>query len=296
MRALPRTAVTFAAAAGLVATSLLTAPPAAADTAPTNITSVSGAAKATGYPTLVGLRWGAHDTFDRVVFEFRGGTPAYKVGYGTLRGLGTGEAIPLAGNADLVVDFDFARAHDDNYRSTYSLRTRDPLLTTLRQIKWGGDFEGQLRAGLGLRDIVGFRVFTLTSPARVVVDMAHRNAFSTAAVTAAGDGEAWTGAVRAARHPGWDRLVLDVKAAKHPDLTVRYATDSSVLLVKLVGVKVSEHDGADYTAFGLPAVRAVRLAYDSGATLIFRVSTPRRGGFKVTRLTSPNRIVVDVKH
>jgi hypothetical protein len=35
------------------------------------------------------------------------------------------------------------------------------------------DFEGVVRFGLGLRRRTGFRVFRLTNPTRIVVDVSH---------------------------------------------------------------------------------------------------------------------------
>src|SRR5262245_44736328 len=75
--------------------------------APTGTAAVVGVGTATGVgqPQLVNVRTGRHVAYDRTVFDFTGGTPGYRVGYGTLVHGGTGEAIPLAGAADLVVVF-----------------------------------------------------------------------------------------------------------------------------------------------------------------------------------------------
>jgi hypothetical protein len=40
-------------------------------------------------------------------------------------------------------------------------------------VKLAGDFEGVVTFGLGLKRRTGFRVFRLTGPARVVVDVRH---------------------------------------------------------------------------------------------------------------------------
>jgi hypothetical protein len=42
----------------------------------------------------------------------------------------------------------------------------------LRQVKGAGDFEGTVSFGLGLASTSGFRVFTLSGPDRLVVDVA----------------------------------------------------------------------------------------------------------------------------
>src|SRR5215469_4713323 len=110
----------LALAATLTATLALTAGRALATDsdlpAPTSTAPVSGAGTADpaapGTPRLVNVRTGRHDAYDRTVFDFAGGTPNVTVGYGTLVGGGTGDPIPLAGGAALVVTFTPAFAHD----------------------------------------------------------------------------------------------------------------------------------------------------------------------------------------
>jgi hypothetical protein len=168
-------ALTLAIITGLALTaSTAAASPRADLPAPTNTAAVSGTG--TGYGQLVNVRTGRHDAYDRVVFDFTGGTPGYRVEYGTLTGQGTGNPIPLAGNAALVVVFNPAAAHDLNTgASPFDIsRTLNPNLPTLKQIKFGGDYEGYLSAGLGLSHKVGFRVLVLHNPDRIAIDVAHR--------------------------------------------------------------------------------------------------------------------------
>jgi hypothetical protein len=148
--------------------------PAPTDTAPVTGTgtvdpTVPGVAK------LVNVRTGRHHAYDRIVFDFAGGTPDFRVGYGTLVGGGTGDPIPLAGSATLVVAFTPAFAHDIATGAvTYDIRrVLDPNLPTLLQVKFGEDFEGHVTAGLGLAGRVGFRVLQLHAPDRIAVDVAH---------------------------------------------------------------------------------------------------------------------------
>jgi hypothetical protein len=51
--------------------------------------------------------------------------------------------------------------------------TLTPLCSNLRQAKLAGDFEGVVSFGLGLRRKTGFRVFRLSAPTRIVVDVLH---------------------------------------------------------------------------------------------------------------------------
>jgi hypothetical protein len=274
-------------------------PTASGDLAPpTSTTAKSGPAVAGGgYPVVAGVRYAAHPGFDRVVFDFRGGTPAWRVGYGTLTGDGSGEPIPVAGNATLVVYFSGAAAHDGDY--VFNLKnTYDANLAMLRQVKFGTDYEGYVSFGLGLRDRVGFRVTTLTGPPRVVVDVAHQPStpFTVAPVTKTGTAaNVVVDGIRAGAHPGYDRLVFDVRGTAKPTVTVRYAADTSLLLVKLTALGTStsaphaSYGGPSPIDYGYRGLRRVRLASAGGGVLVFRVATAQRHGFRVMTLTSPTR-------
>jgi hypothetical protein len=162
-------ALTLAIVTGLTLTaSSATASPGATPDlpAPTSTASVSG--PGTGVASLVDVRTGRHDGYDRVGFASTGGTPGYRVGYGTLVAGGTGDPIPLAGKASLVVVFTPASAPGYDIRQVIN-----PGLPTVKQIKFGEDFEGYVSAGLGLADKVGFRVLVLHNPDRIAIDVAH---------------------------------------------------------------------------------------------------------------------------
>ena len=49
--------------------------------------------------------------------------------------------------------------------------TQTPRFPEIRQVKGVGDFEGVTSYGVGLASKKAFRVFTLTSPNRLVVDV-----------------------------------------------------------------------------------------------------------------------------
>jgi hypothetical protein len=266
--------------------------------------SFTGVSVAGGYPTLVGVRWAAHPAYDRVVFDFTGGTPGWSAAYGTLVGEGTGTPIPLAGPADLVLHFHIARAHDDAGHPTVSLASRYPALPTVRQIGFGGDFEGYVSVGLGLRDRVGFRVFALTGPPRLVVDVAHQPSapFGTSSVSRAGTAaDVVVSGIRTGAHPGYDRAVFDVAGTALPAVRVGYlSSTSSTLVVTLVALGSAtaaphaSYGGPSPVSVGLPALRSVSLASAGAGTLTFRLATAHRHGFRLALLTSPVRVVVDV--
>jgi hypothetical protein len=123
---------------------------------------------------LVAFRAARHATFDRLVFQFRGGVPGYNVRY-VPRVIqdGSGATVALLGTRFLAVRFAAARAHSENGSTSNVTRVRTPLLPAVRQVKLAGDFEGVVSYGAGISGRKGFRVFRLTGPPRIVVDVRH---------------------------------------------------------------------------------------------------------------------------
>ena len=123
---------------------------------------------------LVALRVASRPTFDRMVFEFRGATPGYRVRYvSRIIQDGSGATVPLLGSRFLAIRFAAARAHRLNGSSSNVPRVRTPLFPSIRQVKLAGDFEGVVSYGAGIAGRRAFRVFTLTGPPRIVVDVRH---------------------------------------------------------------------------------------------------------------------------
>ncbi len=154
------------------------------------VTCLLGAAEATALPAfstapksalgtgdqveLYSLRTGCHPTFDRVVLRGRFGTPAYDVRYVTrIVEDGSGDPVPLLGTRRIRVLLRDSRGHTEDGTESLLPAVRTPRCPNLRQVKVAGDFEGQVSLGLGLRRRTGFRVFRLTGPTRVVVDVSH---------------------------------------------------------------------------------------------------------------------------
>jgi hypothetical protein len=126
-----------------------------------------------GQAELFGVAAGCHATFDRFVIRARFGTPRYDVRY--VRRIvadGSGRPVSLLGTKRIRVVIRNARGHTQGGTNLLP-QVRTPLCPNLRQIKTAGDFEGVVSFGLGLRRKTGFRVFRLTGPTRVVVDIAH---------------------------------------------------------------------------------------------------------------------------
>jgi hypothetical protein len=126
-----------------------------------------------GQAEVFGVATGCRPTFDRFVIRARFGTPRYDVRYRKrIIEDGTGDPVPLLGTKRIRVLIHNARGHTKG--GTVLLpEVRTPLCPNLRQIKLAGDFEGVVTFGLGLRRKTGFRVFRLTGPRRIVIDVAH---------------------------------------------------------------------------------------------------------------------------
>jgi AMIN domain-containing protein len=275
--------------------------------APTSTTPVTGTATVPPSdphpPTLVGVRTGLHEQYDRTVFDFTGGTPGYRVEYGPLVAQGSGTTIPLNGAATLRVVFDGAYPYDvATGASTIDLgRVYDPRLPTLRQIKSGGASEGYISFGLGLADRVGFRVLRLTGPPRIVVDVAHQPAqpfttdrFQGGAGTAA---QVQISGVRAAAHPGYDRVVFDLATATTPLISVSYTVPTPTTIhVGFTAATTARGvvTGPNPVPTGLTQAQSVSVTvYDNGTVSAF-ITTHHRTGYRVLLLTDPTRLVVDI--
>jgi len=128
----------------------------------------------TSIPKLVNVRSAHHPTFDRIVFAFEGEAPGYRVEYvDKVTQDGSGAPVPLLGQAFLSVVLNPADMHDQNNKTTYKgSQVLTPRHPSLLQAKFAGDFEGYVSWGLGLDDVVGFKVTTLTGPSRIVIDVA----------------------------------------------------------------------------------------------------------------------------
>ena len=129
------------------------------------------------HPTahLVAVRAARQETVDRVVFEFSDRVPGYRVSYVKGPIVGTsGQVVPLSEN--FVLEFHMQQA------SGFNQDTGQPTYTGPKQIQPAGtravgelkqveDFEAVLTWAAGLKAQVPFRVSTLASPPRVVIDL-----------------------------------------------------------------------------------------------------------------------------
>ncbi len=128
---------------------------------------------------LSDVRTGRHDEgFDRVTFEFEGGTTGYRIEYVGPPITEDPSDLPVAigGNAFLRVVFFTASAVDlstDTPRVTCCVSVIMTGFPSLVDLKETGDFEATLLYVLGLSEEVDFRVGTLQNPYRIYIDVAH---------------------------------------------------------------------------------------------------------------------------
>ena len=133
---------------------------------------------------LITVRTGRHECWDRIVFELDGAANGYSVRYSP-QVLTDGEGIDLvpytAGTAFLWVTL-LAPAYDAAHTTTIDARTGDRVANvlrydTLRDVVFGGSFEGYTTFAVGVRARLPFRVMVLAGPgthSRIVVDVAHQ--------------------------------------------------------------------------------------------------------------------------
>jgi hypothetical protein len=123
-------------------------------------------------PVLVDIRAGTHPGYDRVVFEFRGGLPAERSLRYVDQLITDPQGIPLwiAGGAILSLRLFPAQAHTATGAPTTSGRIGFATPNVI-QVARSGDFEAVLGHGIGVARKSRARMFTLTGPSRVVIDI-----------------------------------------------------------------------------------------------------------------------------
>jgi peptidoglycan hydrolase-like protein with peptidoglycan-binding domain len=128
-----------------------------------------------GLALLLRVRAGRNKDFDRLVFDFQGTAPGYRVQYvDRLIQDGSGHPIPLRGRAVVEITMRPAAAHRDDGSPTVPGPPPDVTgFAAFRQIADAGDFEGVLTWGIGVAARTGIRVTTLSGPTRIAVDVVH---------------------------------------------------------------------------------------------------------------------------
>lgn len=133
----------------------------------------------TGGPlSVVAVRVARQEGYDRVVFELDGkvaGEPGWRVEYtDDPAQQGSGDRVDVGGDATLAIDITGVGFPMD---TGVEEETDDPALpaglTVIEDVVLGATFEGQYQAFVGTARKAPFRVFRLSNPARVVLDVRH---------------------------------------------------------------------------------------------------------------------------
>lgn len=125
--------------------------------------------------TVTDVRVGRHDGFDRVVFELGGtGTPGWRVEY-VPEAIedGKGDVVDVAGDGTLQVMISGSGYPMDTgvteYKGPNPLRVAET--DEVEEVLLRGVFEGYTQAFIGTDEVSPFRVYALTDPTRVVVEV-----------------------------------------------------------------------------------------------------------------------------
>lgn len=126
--------------------------------------------------TLVEVRMGVHPEeggWERIVFEFDGTQlPEATIGYvEKATACGSGEDVDLPGEAVLGVMMVGAQAHNDQGQVTVNVTEADGPGDTILRVEQTCDFEAHVDWFLGMKGVQNFKVMTLESPTRLVVDV-----------------------------------------------------------------------------------------------------------------------------
>ena len=130
---------------------------------------------------LTDLRLGSHDGFDRVVLEYRGdGAPGWEVGYvdeAVSDGIGT--PVAVAGNSILQVRTSGVRypeeGDDDAFRGDPgAIRVTSGDTVEVVEVVYDHVFEGYGMTFIGVDRAAPFRVYRLTDPTRIVIEVQHQ--------------------------------------------------------------------------------------------------------------------------
>jgi len=154
-----------------------TAPPAPCTLPGADTNTKSGVGDA-NLAYLTDVRFGRQTCADRVVFEFRDGTPGYSFEYqpGPFTFGESGEPVVIAGSSYLVVRLAPAAGVDlaqPDAPATYDgpAQITPQGLVHVREIRRLSDFEGEIMWVIGLDGARPFTTAALSGPARVYVDI-----------------------------------------------------------------------------------------------------------------------------
>ncbi len=134
-------------------------------------------ASADAFLSPVGLRFGVHEGFDRIVLDLVGkGTPGWRGEYvDDPTQEAAGEPVYLLGKAYLLVMVHGVAYPTDEGAQPFEGPGRiiPDNGGIVEEVRYGSVFEGQVEIWVGLASDEPFRVYGLTDPTRVVIDIQH---------------------------------------------------------------------------------------------------------------------------
>lgn len=122
------------------------------------------------------IRVGTHDGYDRLVWEFESGIPAVSVERAQPPFVADPSGLPLTvqGTSFLKIVMQGGTTLTPDYTKSYAGPTDlTPGYPMLVELKIAGDFEGVSSWYVGMTAGACVRVFTLSAPDRLVIDLEH---------------------------------------------------------------------------------------------------------------------------
>jgi len=134
-------------------------------------------ASADAFLSPVGLRFGVHEGFDRIVLDLVGeGTPGWRGEYiDDPTQQAAGEPVYLLGKAYLLVMVHGVAYPTEEGAQPFEGPNRiiPDNGGVVEEVRYGSMFEGQVEIWVGMASDEPFRVFGLADPTRVVIDVQH---------------------------------------------------------------------------------------------------------------------------
>ncbi len=121
------------------------------------------------------LAVGTHDTYDRIVFGFAAGIPEYTIDKASppLLQDPSGQSINVQGSSFLRIVLHGASAEGYGGTPYNGATSFTPRFAKLVDLQSAGDFEAVASWYAGMNGDACVRVFTLTAPTRLVIDLQH---------------------------------------------------------------------------------------------------------------------------
>lgn len=129
-----------------------------------------------GTAPMIASRTGQHACWDRVVFEFAGSATGYRVSYASEVYTQAGQPMASRTAGGALINVTLLESASTYPHATFDHVANVSGYRTLRDVVYGGSFEGYTTFAVGVRARLPMRVFVLAGPgthSRIVIDVAH---------------------------------------------------------------------------------------------------------------------------